>query len=110
MDIEITATITAPNGTVHTEQIGAITKTSDTIGEIGLSIGESKDLLLKLQQEVVSAQCAAFCARHTCCALTKTTSTRRSSLEDLLISSVDRRRSIRDLTCPDCGVNLNRFS
>ena len=67
MDIEITVTITAPDGTAHTEQIGAITKASDTIGEIGLSIGESKDLLLKLQQEVVSAQCVAFCARHAGC-------------------------------------------
>lgn len=67
MDIEITVTITAPDGTAHTEQISTITKASGTIGEIGLSIGESKELLLKLQQEVVSAQCAAFCARHTCC-------------------------------------------
>ena len=67
MDIEITVTITAPDGAAHTEQIGAITKASDTIDEIGLTIAESKDLLLKLQQEIVSAQCATYCAARSCC-------------------------------------------
>lgn len=67
MDIEISVTITAPDGTAHTEQIGAITKASETIGEIGLSIGESKELLLKLQQKIVSAQCTAYIATRTCC-------------------------------------------
>ena len=67
MDIEITVKITAPDGTAHTEQIGTITKASDTIGEIGLSISESKELLLHLQQEIVSAQCMAYCATRTCC-------------------------------------------
>lgn len=67
MNIDITVTITAADGTLHTEKIGAITKGSDTIGEIGLSIGESKELLLKLQQKIVSAQCAAFCSRRACC-------------------------------------------
>ena len=57
MDIEVNVKITAPDGTAHTEKIASITKGADTIGEIGLSIGESKDLLLQLQQEIVSAQC-----------------------------------------------------
>ena len=67
MNIEITVTITAPDGTVHTEKIGALDKRADTIGEIGLSIDEGKDLLLKLQQEIVAMQCAAFCAERSCC-------------------------------------------
>lgn len=67
MNIEIAVKITAPDGTAHTKQIGTITKVSDTIGEIGLSISESKDLLLQLQQEIVSAQCVAYCAKRSCC-------------------------------------------
>ena len=67
MNIEITVAITAPDGTVHTENIGTLAKGSETIGEIGLSIREGKDLLLKLQQEVVAMQCAAFCAERSCC-------------------------------------------
>ena len=67
MNIEITVAITAPDGTVHTENIGALAKGSETIGEIGLSIREGRDLLLKLQQEVVAMQCAAFCAERSCC-------------------------------------------
>ena len=67
MNIEIKVAITAPDGTVHTEEIGSLTKGWETIGEIGLSISESKGLLLKLQQEIVAAQCAAFCAKQSKC-------------------------------------------
>lgn len=67
MKIELTVKITAPDGTIHTEKLGALAKSADAIGDIGLSIAESKQLLLKLQQEIVSVQCAAFCAKHACC-------------------------------------------
>ncbi len=67
MNIEIKVAITVPDGTVHTEDIGTLAKGSETIGEIGLSIREGKDLLLKLQQEVVAMQCAAFCTERSCC-------------------------------------------
>ncbi len=67
MNIEIKVTIIGPDGTAHTEKIATPTKGTDAIGEIGLSISESKDLLLKLQQEVVSAQCVAYCAKRSCC-------------------------------------------
>lgn len=67
MDIEIKVTITASDGTRHTEKIGALTKGTDVIGEIGLSIDESKALLQRLQQEIVSAQCAAYCAPRSLC-------------------------------------------
>lgn len=67
MNIEIKVAITAPDGTVHTEEIGTLTKGWETIGEIGLSISESKELLLRLQQEIVAAQCAAFCAKKSKC-------------------------------------------
>lgn len=46
MDIEISVTITAPDGTAHTESIGTFAKGFDTIGKIGLSIEEGKALLL----------------------------------------------------------------
>ena len=67
MKFEINVTITGPDGTAHTENIATLTKGSGTIGDIGLSIAESKQLLLKLQQEIVSVQCAAFCTKHACC-------------------------------------------
>ncbi|WP_136661810.1 ISKra4 family transposase [Nitratireductor sp. XY-223] len=67
MDIEIKVMITAPDGTVHTEDIARLTKAAETIGDIGLSIAESKELLLKLQQEIVSAQGAAFCTKRAHC-------------------------------------------
>ena len=67
MNIEIKVKITGPDGAAHTEKIADFTKGADTIGEIGLSIAESKDLLLKLQQEIVAAQSAAYCAKHAHC-------------------------------------------
>ena len=67
MDIEIEIKITGPDGTAHTEKIATLTKGADAIGEIGLSIGEGKELLLKLQQEIVSAQCAVFSAERSHC-------------------------------------------
>ena len=51
MNIEIEIKITGPDGMAHTEKIATFTKGVKTIGEIGLSISESKELLLKLQQE-----------------------------------------------------------
>lgn len=67
MNIEIKVKITGPDGTAHTEKIANLTKGADTIGEIGLSIAETKELLLKLQQEIVSAQCMAYNAERSCC-------------------------------------------
>lgn len=70
MDIEISVRITAPDGTSHTDRIGAFSKGFDTAGDIGLSIEEGKAVLLGIQQKVVAAQCEAFCierARCTCC-------------------------------------------
>ncbi len=64
MNIELTVRITGPDGTTHVEKIGGLTKGTDGIG---LSIGESKNLLLNLQQEIVSAQCAVFCAERSHC-------------------------------------------
>ncbi|WP_180902655.1 ISKra4 family transposase [Martelella soudanensis] len=67
MDVEIKVTITAPDGTTHTDTIGKLTKGFETIGEIGLSIDESKTLLLNIQQKIVGAQCAASCAERASC-------------------------------------------
>ncbi|TPW26201.1 hypothetical protein FJU08_22570 [Martelella alba] len=67
MDVEIKVTVTAPDGTTRTDTIGKLTKGFETIGEIGLSIDESKTLLLNIQQKIVDAQCAAFCAERAYC-------------------------------------------
>lgn len=67
MDIEITVKITEPDGSAHTEKVATFRKGIDTIGEIGLSTCESKKLLLKLQQEIVAAQCVTFCTAHADC-------------------------------------------
>ena len=68
MDIEISVTITAPDGTAHTDKIGAFSKGIEAAGDIGLSIEEGKAVLLGIQQKVVAAQCEAFCIeRCTCC-------------------------------------------
>ncbi|ASM75062.1 MULTISPECIES: ISKra4 family transposase [Roseobacteraceae] len=70
MDIEISVTITAPDGTAHTDKIGTFSKGIEAAGNIGLSIEEGKAVLLGIQQKVVAAQCEAFCikrARCTCC-------------------------------------------
>ena len=70
MDIEISVTITAPDGTAHTDRIAAFSKGIEAAGDIGLSIEEGKAVLLGIQRKVVAAQCEAFCiqrARCTCC-------------------------------------------
>lgn len=67
MNIEIEVKINGPDGIAHKETVANLTKATGTIGEIGLSIAESKDLLQKLQQEIVSTQCMAYCATRTCC-------------------------------------------
>lgn len=67
MNIEIEVKITGPDGAAHTEKVAIFRKGTDTVGEIGFSISESKELLLKLQQEIVSAQCVAYCAKRSCC-------------------------------------------
>ncbi len=67
MKIEITVAITAPDGTVHTDTIATLDKRTETSGDLGLSIAEGKAILLQLQQDIVTAQCAAYCAARACC-------------------------------------------
>ncbi len=67
MDIEVKIAITAPNGDVHEHSVAGFQKGHECAGEIGLSIAESKALLLKLQQEIVAAQAKAFCTTHSTC-------------------------------------------
>ena len=67
MEISVKIAITAPNGVVHEHEIAAFEKGYERVAEIGLSIQESKELLLKLQEGIVAAQTKAFCvARSTC--------------------------------------------
>jgi hypothetical protein len=70
MDIEISVTVTAPDGTAHTDRITAFSKGIEAAGDIGLSIEEGKTVLLGIQRKVVAAQCEAFCIKRahcTCC-------------------------------------------
>ena len=67
MDISVKIAITDPNGAVHEHEIATFEKGYESAAEIGLSIGESKELLLKLQREVVAAQAAAFCGERSTC-------------------------------------------
>ena len=50
MDISVKIAITDPDGVVHEHEIAAFEKGYESAAEIGLSIGESKELLLKLQR------------------------------------------------------------
>jgi hypothetical protein len=67
MDISVKITITAANGTVHEHEIATFEKGYESAAEIGLSIGESKEILLKLQREIVATQAAAFCGERSTC-------------------------------------------
>jgi len=67
MDIQVKIAITAPNGDVHEHSVAEFQKGHECAGEIGLSIAESKALLLKLQRKIVAAQAAAFCAERSTC-------------------------------------------
>ncbi|MFV0645319.1 MAG: ISKra4 family transposase [Sphingomonadaceae bacterium] len=67
MDIEITVQITAPDGTVHIDKVGTLSKSCEAMGDIGLTIEEGKSLLLEVQQKIVTAQCEAFCSGLSCC-------------------------------------------
>ena len=67
MNIEISVTITDPDGMAHDHVVATFDKGFESSAEIGLSIAESKALLLKLQQEIVSAQTQGYCARRAVC-------------------------------------------
>ena len=67
MDISVKIAITDPNGVVHEHEVAAFEKGYEFAAEIGLSIGESKELLLKLQRDIVAAQAAAFCGDRSTC-------------------------------------------
>jgi len=60
--------IVGDDGTVFTDsEILRLEKSDHRLEAVGLSIGESKSLQERLQQQVVTAQAAAFVSRHRCC-------------------------------------------
>jgi len=60
--------IVGDDGTVFTDsEILRLEKSDHRLEAVGLSIGESKILQKGLQQQVVTAQAAAFVSRHRCC-------------------------------------------
>lgn len=67
MNIEISLAITNSDGAVYDHVVAALDKGFETSVEIGLSIAESKALLLKLQQEIVGAQTQAYCTSRAVC-------------------------------------------
>lgn len=67
MNIQIKIEITAPNGDVHEHGIAVFDKGFECAAEIGLSIEDSKALLVNLQQEIIAAQAQAFCTASSAC-------------------------------------------
>jgi hypothetical protein len=60
--------IVGDDGTVFTDcEILRLEKSDHRLEAVGLSISESKSLQKCLQQQVVTAQAAAFVSRHRCC-------------------------------------------
>ena len=60
--------IVGDDGTVFTDcEILHLEKSDHQLETFGLSIGDSKSLQKCLQQQVVTAQAAAFVSRHRCC-------------------------------------------
>ena len=60
--------IVGDDGTVFTDrELLRLEKSDPRLEAVGLSIGESKILQKCLQQQVVTAQAAAFVSRHRCC-------------------------------------------
>ena len=67
MNIQIKFQITDLGGVTHECNIAEFDKGFGCAAEIGLSIEDSKGLLLNLQQEIVAAQAQAFCEAHSTC-------------------------------------------
>ncbi len=67
MKIQIKIQITDLGGVTHECNIAEFDKGFECAAEIGLSIEDSKGLLLNLQQEIVTAQAQAFCEAHSTC-------------------------------------------
>lgn len=67
MNIQIKVQITDADGVCHEQDIATFDKGHGCAGEVGLSIAETKELLLRLQQEMVTAQTRAFCDEKSSC-------------------------------------------
>lgn len=67
MKMHINLQIIDCDGVVHDHQVAVLDKEYSTSGEVGLSISESKDLLLAIQTEIISAQTQAYCIAHSLC-------------------------------------------
>ena len=68
MKIKINVDIISPDGIRHSHCIASLNKGYECSGDIGLSIAESKELLLNLQRELIAAQTVAYCASRYSCA------------------------------------------
>src|SRR3954447_14156152 len=68
MHVHLQLRIVGDDGTVITDsEILHLEKSDHQFEAVGLSISESKTLQKCLQQQVVTAQAAAFVSRHRCC-------------------------------------------
>jgi hypothetical protein len=67
MKIQLKIQITDLDGIAHECTIAEFDKGLECAAEIGLSIEDSKGLLLNLQQEIVAIQAKAFCEAHSTC-------------------------------------------
>lgn len=67
MKFEIKLQITAPDGETQDCEVITLYKGHDHQEEIGLSIDEGKDLLLRIQHQMVTAQAKVFCTEKSAC-------------------------------------------
>ena len=64
MKFELKIEITDPDGVVHDHDIAVLDKGFERASDIGLTLSESKELLLNLQQVMVEAQTKAYAEKQ----------------------------------------------
>ena len=67
MKFELKIEITDPDGVVHDHDIAVLDKSFERASDIGLTLSESKELLLNLQQVMVEAQTKAYTEKQSHC-------------------------------------------
>jgi len=67
MNIEVNVTITSPDGTRQDHHVASFDKGYECSGNVGLSITESKEVLVNLQRQIVGMQARAYCATRMNC-------------------------------------------
>ncbi|MEM7789197.1 MAG: ISKra4 family transposase, partial [Bacteroidota bacterium] len=67
LTFQVTLTATGPNGQTDTVELAVLRKDAERLGDLGLTLAESKGLLAALQREVVQRQAGAHAEARRCC-------------------------------------------